>query len=1027
MPLKVFMSLRKYPIKWSIVFAVALIVAGLFYWESKNLQIETDILASMPHDDPVLADARLIIEHLPSQDKVFINLEQSSPGRDELVAMAETLSDKLNRSGLFAKVGIGDDAQNFPELIAHVNDNLPSLLPAVELEQKIAPLLTPEKIRETMRQNLESLEQIEGIGRAQMIAKDPLNFSGVILSRMSALLPANKAQFYRGQLISEDGKNVLIIAAIKGSGTDTKKAAQITRLLQDCQRELDANTNTGNRYTLTSAGAYRIALDNETIAKRDVRLAIFLTTLGIALLLIFVFPRPLVGLLALLPSMAGAIAALFVCSFIFKSMSLLAIGFGGAIMAFTIDMGITYLLFLDQPHVTYGKNVSREIWPAELLGVLTTVGAFSLLLISDFKILAEIGVFSALGAAFVLGFVHYVLPKTIPFMPPAKRETNRFLKSAINKIAAPANWKLIAAIVFGLAMLFFAKPVFNVDMNTMNSMSEETIRSGENMQRVWGDFSGQSYVFLEAQNLSQLQQKNDALMNLLADDVRQEKLSPVFLSSVLFPSSDTARSNFAAWRAFWNKERVAALKREIDAATRDLGFTPDAFAPFWQIINQEKAAALEIPPKYFDMLGISQCPEALTQLSLMTAGKNYDAGDFFERISRSGLAKIFDGNLFNERLSDFLKHLFLEIALIISIGLALVIFLYFLDWRLSLAALAPIVFALIATLGTLKIIGHPVDIPGIMLWVVIMGMGIDYAIYYICMYQRHPDTQSAAMQNIKLAMFLAAFTTLIGFGVLAIASHSLLRSIGLVSLLGIFYSLIGTFFILPALMEKIFAPIQYPAGEIAIGSREHLRRTVLRYRHLPAYPRVFARMKMTIDPMFKELDKYVQNPRRMIDVGCGFGVPATWLLEIYPQAQVFGIEPDEERVLIASRVIGHRGSVVAGHAPELPQIEGEVDYVLMLDMLHFLDDRQAGIAFQRIYGKLTPEGTLVLRATIPSERPKPWRRWIEVIMLTITRTPNRFRPEQEIVDFMEKAGFAVSVSASDTEGIEEKWFVGKKR
>jgi hypothetical protein len=48
-------------------------------------------------------------------------------------------------------------------------------------------------------------------------------------------------------------------------------------------------------------------------------------------------------------------------------------------------------------------------------------------------------------------------------------------------------------------------------------------------------------------------------------------------------------------------------------------------------------------------------------------------------------------------------------------------------------------------------------------------------------------------------------------------------------------------------------------------------------------------------------------------------------------------------------------------------------------------------------------------------------------MLTITRTPNRFRPEQEIVDFMEKAGFAVSVSASDTEGIEEKWFVGKKR
>lgn len=1020
------MFLRKYPIKWPIVFAVALIMAGLFYWESKNLQIETDILASMPHDDPVLVDARLIIEHLPSQDKVFINLGKSSPGRDELVAMAQTLSEKLNRSGLFAKVGIGDDAQNFPELIAHVNDNLPSLLSAAELEQKIAPLLTPEKIREAIRQNLESLEQLEGIGRAQMIAKDPLRFSGVILSRMSALLPANKAQFYRGHLLSEDGKNVLIIASIKGSGTDTKMAAQINKLLQDCQRELDVNKDTGNRYTLTSAGAYRIALDNETIAKRDVRLAIFLTTLGIALLLIFIFPRPLVGLLALLPSMAGAIAALFVCSFIFKSMSLLAIGFGGAIMAFTIDMGITYLLFLDQPHVTYGKNVSREIWPAELLGVLTTVGAFSLLLISDFKILAEIGVFSALGAAFVLGFVHYVLPKTIPFMPPAKRETNRFLKSAINNIAAPANWKLVAAIAFGLIMLFFAKPVFNVDMNAMNSMSEETISSGENMQKVWGDFSGRSYVFLEAHNLSHLQQKNDALMNLLADDVRQGKLSPVFLPSVLFPSPETARNNFAAWRAFWNKERVTALKRDLDAAARDFGFTPDAFAPFWRIVQQENPAVFEIPEKYFDMLGISETAEGLTQLSLITAKENYVADDFFNKISRSGLAKVFDGNLFNERLSDFLKTLFLEIALIISIGLALVIFLYFLDWRLSLAALAPIVFALIATLGTLKIIGHPVDIPGIMLWVVIMGMGIDYAIYYICMYQRHPDTRSAAMQNIRLAMFLAAFTTLIGFGVLALASHSLLRSIGLVSLLGISYSFIGSFFILPVLMEKIFTRFQYPAGDFAVGSREHVCRTILRYRHLPAYPRVFARMKMTMDPMFRELHRYVKNPRRIIDVGCGFGVPAAWLLEIYPRAHVFGIEPDEERVLIASRVIGSRGFVQAGSAPDFPQMQGDVDHVLMLDMFHYLDDRQAGIALRRIYGKLTPDGTLVLRATIPSGRPKPWKRWIEVIRLTATRTPNRFRPEQEIVDLMQKAGFSVEVFPSDSEGIEEAWFIGTK-
>jgi len=154
-------------------FIAALIVAGLFFWESKNLKIETDILESLPYNDPVLADARQVIKHLPAQDKVFIDLEQDSSDRDQLVRAAVILSDKLGKSGLFTKVGIGDNAKNFPELIAHITNNLPSLLNASDLEQKIAPLLTQEKIRETMAQNRQILEQLEGIGRSEIIAKDP--------------------------------------------------------------------------------------------------------------------------------------------------------------------------------------------------------------------------------------------------------------------------------------------------------------------------------------------------------------------------------------------------------------------------------------------------------------------------------------------------------------------------------------------------------------------------------------------------------------------------------------------------------------------------------------------------------------------------------------------------------------------------------------------------------------------------------------------------------------------------------------
>jgi len=85
------------------------------------------------------------------------------------------------------------------------------------------------------------------------------------------------------------------------------------------------------------------------------------------------------------------------------------------------------------------------------------------------------------------------------------------------------------------------------------------------------------------------------------------------------------------------------------------------------------------------------------------------------------------------------------------------------------------------------------------------------------------------------------------------------------------------------------------------------------------------------------------------------------------------------------------------------------------------------IAFQRIYEKLSLEGTLLVRATIPSDKRTPWKRWIETARVKIVRAPNRFRDEKEIIDYMKKADFTVNVFASDTKGIEEKWFVGKKR
>ncbi len=1017
----------KYPIKWRWVVLVLLLVAALFAVETRTLKIETDILESMPHDDPVLADARVIIGHLPVQDRVIIDLEWASADRAALIKTASFVEDRLRRSGLFSSVGISDAAQDFPDLMMYVVDFLPVFFSRADLEEKVEPLLTKEKISTQLADTRAGLEQLEGLGGVRRIAQDPLGFSSIVLRPLASLMPSGGVQFHRGHLLSADGRHALIIAHIDGSGTDTVRASAIAGSLSQIEDDLRSHPDfSGGFQGFAAAGAYRAALDNETAAKRDTRLAIVLTTLAIAFLLLVTFPRPLIGLLALIPSTVGAVGALFVCSFLFDSISILAVGFGGAILAFTVDLGLTYLLFLDRTKTTYGPSVARELWTAERLSVLTTLGAFALLLISDFKILAQIGVFAALGAALALLFVHFIFPKIFPVMPPAKRTSNQWLVRAIDWVAAPARWKVVAALVFGLIMVVLAKPVFQVDLQAMNSLRPETLAAEQKIQSVWGDLSGKCYLYLEAPDIRTLQAQNDPIMPLLQAQVAAGHLIDAFVPGMLFPSEQTARRNYEAWRSFWTQARIASLQADLVRAAKQSGFRPDAFDPFIASLTAPYPGAASIPAKHFELLGITPTPQGFVQLNLFATGKNYNALDFYQRLKAETSATLFDADLFNQKMGDFLKSLFLEVAVIVSIGIVVVVFLFFLDWRLSLAVLAPITFALVATLGTLKVIGHPLDIPGIMLWIVIMGMGIDYAIYYVCTYQRHPDGGSWQMRTVKLAVFMAAATTFVGFGVLALAQHTLLRSIGLVSLLGIAYSLLGTYFILPATMEKIFVPFDPNAEPVSSGERGRRCRALLRYRLLPGYPRVFARFKIMIDPMFNELDRYVKNPRRVIDIGCGFGVPAAWLLARYPQARIFGLEPDEERVWIARRVIGANGSVEVGGAPGLPDVDGQVDYVLMLDMLHLISDDDVHLTLSRIVEKLESGGTLLIRATVPSGRKVPWKRWVESARVKMTGLTHRFRREEEIAGFMAAAGLNVRVSSSPTPGVEEKWFAGVK-
>jgi SAM-dependent methyltransferase len=955
-----------------IFLLVALLVCGVLLLTALHRLAVDQEAAWLPSAREIAGNpTNAVAASSPDTASIAITIAARTPDPAGLQSASEAIRHRLKQSGLFDTSADPSLQQGLGDLAAEVVRNLPVLFSAGQLQIDVAPLLTAERIRRSLLENRDGLDGDANASQARHGATDPLGLRHLVLARLTESNAMSVNGAGGQQIWSADRRRLTVLArpieAI--AGTDS-----VTRFLDHLETAIHQEFGDSITLTHTSAGQTREA---EQPLYRVITVAA-LVMIGVLLAL---FSRPAIGLLALLPALAGTSVALFLFSWNHAQISGLVVWFGGVIVAVALGHGVWFLLLGGSRPEPESRRPAREMWIVGLPAVLAAIIAFGALTAAESAVIEQLGAIGALSIAVSFGFTLILLPRILPTdqlsEPHARRSVSGFISQALS------TGKIGMTIVLLITVTLVGLIRFPV------AVKEKTLNSATHPDL---------YVQLEAPDLARLRASNDRLLDHLDTEAHAGSIAQTATPSLFFPGHGRRSDNYAAWHRFWTDERVKSVSQTIRQEGSDLGIANSAQDSFLKMVAANLPGERAIPARVMPLLGISRdaSGDRWHQTIRITPTQRFDPQRFYHRMDAIGVDIVSPAG---EPVATGLREKTITTLILTVSGLVLLVVLFLADGGLLAISLMPPVCAALCTLGTLAVMGHFPGDRALLLALPALGLTTGVPLCIARAWQRyqrmdHPDFKATAT-----AVVLTAGLVLTGFGVLMGAAQPPVNTAGWISFLVSSYGLAGTLLILPPLLRR------RSEASRRVGS------SILdRYGSMTPYPRLAVRFRHRWDPIIDELATIVPKQADManiLDVGCGYGLPACWLAERYPTVCVHAIEPDAERVRVAAMALGERGRVVEGSAPGLPPMDVLVDMAVLIDTSHYLQDWELEKTLERIHERLLPGGRLIIRSLLSEAAQSRWSRFRQRFNRSSQSRKTTYRNGHTLNAILSACGFEV--------------------
>jgi len=684
--------------------------------------------------------------------------------RQQAVAMAQTLGEQWQASGLFEKVQWTLQA-DLPALRTQLLQGRLAMISAVDrqlliehpdtfIQQRVQALFDPF--------NGYSLvpSQDDWLGLTGRIQNSQPQRGSVQLDIGSGTLVADA-----------DGKSwVLLRARTTGNAFDMNLPLQVADLLEH-SREQAAQ----HEVQLLAASGLLYAAHGQQQAAREMTWVGGGATVGILLLLLLAFRRWRV-LLAFVPVLVGMLFGAVACVALFGHMHVMTLVLGSSLIGVAVDYPLHYLSKSWSLKPWHSWPALRLTLPGLTLSLITSGIGYLALAWTPFPALTQIAVFSAAGLLGAYLSAVGLLPALLKGVElrPAQwplRVCEHLLgcrEALLNQVKTPVLLALLIAFCVGGLLQLNSKNDIRQWISAPQNLTDEA----RTIARITGYQPTSQFFLIRAANQQQLLERQTALSERLDQLIGLEKLQG-YLSLNQLVSTPNAqqqvREALSRLPALWQPlldigvpaetlqaelTKLQALPAvDIDAALS--GPLAEPYRPLWLGPTEDGVAAM------VSLQGINN--PALLRLQ----GEDLPGVTLVDRLGE--LNTVFAATQISAAELKLASCVLIVLVLILPFGFG---------GALRIVSL-PLLAAL-CSLASLGWLGQPLTLFSLFGLLLVTAISVDYAILM------REQVGGAAVS--LLGTLLAALTTWLSFGLLAVSSTPAVSNFGLSVSLGLVFS-----------------------------------------------------------------------------------------------------------------------------------------------------------------------------------------------------------------------------------------------